>query len=504
MNPVAINPADLNGSNGFVINGIDPGDISGRSVSNAGDVNGDGIDDLIIGAPYADPNGNNRAGESYVVFGGSDVGNEGSLELSALDGSNGFVINGATNPYDYSGLSGYSVGNAGDINGDGIDDLIIGALIEDFFYAGTNYIVFGDHNVGSDGNLELSALDGSNGFVINGINKYDRSGRSVSNAGDVNGDGVDDLIIRGYRAEESYVVFGSSDVGNEGSLELSALDGSNGFVIFSGGSISNAGDINSDGIDDIIIGAPGADPNGNYRAGESYVVFGSRNLLADFGGIIGTEGNDSLEGSLNSDKIIVLGGNDTVRSLLGDDSINSGAGNDLIFGNNGNDQIFGGNDNDTLWGQRDNDIIEGDDGNDRILGNNGNDSLNGGNGSDTLFGGADNDLLVGGDGNDLIFGQNGNDNLAGGNGLDTLWGGAGSDIFNILRGGNTDRIKDYADGEDKFALGTSLTFEDLTFVKNGNTTQIRFTQNGRNIFMAAVENTNLADLDATDFLIADA
>ena len=117
-----------------------------------------------------------------------------------------------------------------------------------------------------------------------------------------------------------------------------------------------------------------------------------------------------------------------------------------------------------------------------------------------MFGGADNDLLVGGDGNDLIFGQNGNDNLAGGNGLDTLWGGAGSDTFNILRGGNTDRIKDYVDGVDKFALGTNLTFEDLTLVQNGSTTQIRFTQDGLNEFIAAVENTDVADLDATDFV----
>ena len=104
------------------------------------------------------------------------------------------------------------------------------------------------------------------------------------------------------------------------------------------------------------------------------------------------------------------------------------------------------------------------------------------------------------DGNDLIFGNNGDDNLSGGRGLDNLWGGAGNDTFNISSGGNTDRIKDYVDGVDKFALGSNLTFEDLNFVQNGNTAQIRFNQNGLNIFIAAVENTDVTDLDATDFV----
>ena len=88
-----LNLADLDGSNGFVINGIDGDDSSGISVSGAGDINGDGLDDLIIDASGAQPNGNDGAGESYIVFGRAE-GFEAALELSALDGSNGFVING--------------------------------------------------------------------------------------------------------------------------------------------------------------------------------------------------------------------------------------------------------------------------------------------------------------------------------------------------------------------------------------------------------------------------
>ncbi|MDY7023305.1 MAG: integrin alpha, partial [Cyanobacteriota bacterium] len=188
----------LNGNNGFVINGIPQRDwISNPSffptsegnpndfVSGAGDINGDGIDDLIIGSSNTNPNGQIDAGQSYVVF-GSNQGFDASLEISNLNGSNGFVINGI----DEKDYSGHSVSGAGDINGDGIDDLIIGAPRgpEEMTGSGESYVVFGS-NQGFDASLDLANLNGSNGFVINGINPGDRAGYSVSRAGDVNGDG---------------------------------------------------------------------------------------------------------------------------------------------------------------------------------------------------------------------------------------------------------------------------------------------------------------------------
>ena len=289
--PAEINLSDLNGSNGVVFNGEAVSDRSGYSVSAAGDINGDGIDDLIIGASNADPNGNGNDGRSYVVF-GSASGLPSPFNLSSLNGLNGFVLNGEA-AADYSGVS---VSAAGDINGDGIDDLVIGAYRADpnsNSRAGRSYVVFGS-DTGLPNPLNLSSLNGLNGFVLNGEAAYDGSGRSVSAAGDINGDGIDDLIIGAYLADpkgnsaagRSYVVFGS-DTGLPNPLNLSSLNGLNGFVLngeaagdYSGRSVSAAGDINGDGIDDLIIGADGADANGNEYAGRSYVVFG-RQLVSE-------------------------------------------------------------------------------------------------------------------------------------------------------------------------------------------------------------------------------
>ena len=105
--------SDLNGTNGFIINGIDAFDSSSTSVSSAGDVNGDGIDDLIIGAYGADPAGNLSAGESYVVFGvaGTDVSSENSFDLRLHSGAYNLTLTGSNN------LSGYGNGNSNTITG---------------------------------------------------------------------------------------------------------------------------------------------------------------------------------------------------------------------------------------------------------------------------------------------------------------------------------------------------------------------------------------------------
>jgi VCBS repeat-containing protein len=292
----ALEPVELSliestvNSGGFVINGVSANDQSGRSVSNAGDVNGDGFDDVIIGAHRDDPNGKAESGASFVVFGKEN----GHVELSAVEVNGqhglGFVINGV-GAGDYAGQS---VSAAGDVNGDGFDDLLVGAPLTDpnDEWSGSAYLVYGKND---NVPVALSALrtDANlGGFVIQGLAEGNFTGQSVSDAGDVNGDGYDDIIIGAHKAGPndpasgaSYVIYGRPDVGGNKigtAIDLTEIEAdTGGFVINgvaendqSGLSVSGAGDVNGDGFDDVIVGAPFDDPNGDL-SGASFVVFGS-------------------------------------------------------------------------------------------------------------------------------------------------------------------------------------------------------------------------------------
>jgi len=459
--PSSLNVSDLDGNNGFTIDGIAEEDESGVSLSAAGDVNGDGIDDLIIGAYGADPNGENKAGQSYVVF-GSTGGFAPSLNLSALDGTNGFAINGIAEG-DYSS----QVSAAGDINGDGIDDLIIGAYGADpkgNAFAGTSYVVFGSPEA-FPASLNLSALDGTNGFAINGIAEYDISGFSVSSAGDFNGDGIDDLIISAPGAEtsagQSYLVFGSKE-GFSASINLSSLDGINGSVLngvnpndFSGVSVSGAGDINGDGVDDLIIGASYADPNGNTNSGSSYVVFGTVPTL-------GTEGKDTLNGTF---------------------------GDDALYGRGGNDEIFGGEGVNTLLGE---------DGNDLIYGGSQTDYINGGNGNDVIYVPGGNNTIYGGAGNDFIYSGSGDDLILAGAGNDRIFLGGGNDIVVLQINKGVDRIHDFQVGQTTLGLSGGLTFENLAIAQMGNDTLIKFANTGEDL--ARLNGVQASSIGSSSFV----
>ena len=295
-----INLASLTASDGFIIRGDAAGDLAGGSVSGAGDVNGDGIGDIIVGAGSGDDGGTD-AGEAYVIYGQSGT-TRGLVDLTGILASEGFRIQG-----DAAGdVAGYSVSDAGDVNGDGIGDLIVGATGGDDGGdgAGEAYVIYGKSG-SARGTVDLSALSAADGFIIRGDTAGDVTGISVSAAGDINGDGIDDVIVGahygddgGSNAGEAYVIYGQSG-STRGTLDLTGLATADGFVIRgdsasdrAGNSVSNAGDVNGDGIDDLIVGAPYGDDGGS-NAGEAYVIYGqsgnTRGLI-DLTGVLASEG----------------------------------------------------------------------------------------------------------------------------------------------------------------------------------------------------------------------
>jgi len=292
----SIDLATLDGTNGFVLYGVNNSDSAGCTVSGVGDVNGDGYDDLAVGARDADgpTNGRADAGDVYVVF-GKAASFGAALDLATIvggDGSAGFAIYGA----EAGDHAGRNVSGAGDINGDGIDDIAIGALGGDgpanaFADAGEAHVVFGK-STGFGASVDLATLDGANGFTLLGSRTIDLVGIWTAGAGDVNGDGFDDVVVGAMRADgpadgrtdcgEAYVIFGRESA-FPATFELATLGAADGFVLYGanggdllGRAVAAAGDVNGDGYGDLLVGAQGGDGQNNITgyAGEAYVLFG--------------------------------------------------------------------------------------------------------------------------------------------------------------------------------------------------------------------------------------
>ncbi|WP_188113264.1 IPT/TIG domain-containing protein [Nocardioides humilatus] len=280
-----------NTNRGFRIDGAATFDNAGTSVAGAGDVNNDGLNDVIIGAPQANNNNRDYSGSVYVVY-GSTTEPTIPLDLATLTTTNtnrGFRIDGAESLE----RAGDSMAVAGDVNIDGADDVIIGAIgasNNGRDYSGSVYVVYGSTTEPTTP-LDLATLTTTNttlGFRIDGAAAGDATGCSVAGAGDVNKDGTEDLIIGARNADNkdgtfsgsAYVIYGSA-ANLTTPLDLATLTTTNtsrGFRIDgaasfdnAGTSVAGAGDVNDDGADDVVVGAPQASNN----SGSAFVVYGS-------------------------------------------------------------------------------------------------------------------------------------------------------------------------------------------------------------------------------------
>ena len=256
---------------GLVIIGENAGDLAGEDVANCGDFNGDGFSDLIIGA-RRNGQGGADAGAAYVIFGRPGPG--ATIDLGTL-GTAGFKIVGE----DGGDQAGTSVSGAGDVNGDGFADIVIGAPNAGP-NAGRAYVIFG--RATTPGEIDLTNLAAADGFRIDAEFSNDALGRSVASAGDVNGDGYDD----------------------------------------------------------ILVGAPFAFIYGTGGAGAAYVIYGRPTSASTVNSI----GDDVLAGTASDDMIdAALGGTDSANGGAGNDGIYFGAnlddGDRADGGNGTNDQV---------------------------------------------------------------------------------------------------------------------------------------------------------------------
>lgn len=287
---------------------------AGHSVTGLDDVNGDGIDDFAVGAPRAAHSLRPNGGAVYVIYGGSTE----PVDLAAL-GARGFRVDGAS-PGD---LAGSAVANGGDVNGDGLGDLVVGAPAKEGALGalplqGHVYVVFG---APASGDVDLAAL-GTRGFRIDGplltVTGAEplagltatpfgahlggpRAGAVGTVSADVNGDELDDVVIGspaespGGRASAgtAYVVFGKAGTAPVDSQNL----GTQGFRIDgaapndrAGHAVAVVGDLNADDLADIALTSPGALPGGRVASGAAAVVFGKSDTAPVNLGALGASG----------------------------------------------------------------------------------------------------------------------------------------------------------------------------------------------------------------------
>ena len=431
------------GGAGYRILGPTANDEAGTAVSGAGDVNGDGRADVIVGVPGAGNNGRASSGSAYVLYGQAAPAD---VNLALPLAGAGYQIDGPTT-FDAAGSS---VGDAGDVNGDLRADVIVGAPFAG--NGGFAYVIFGQPG---PANVDLASV-GAAGYRIDSALSGDQAGVAVDGVGDVNADGRPDVVVGADSSDtnlrnlsgSAHVVFGKATTTN---VLLSAL-ASGGYRIDGAaiddqaGAAVGAGDVNGDGRPDVLVGAARANNNDRFDSGSGYVIFGygppqvaygpiggtAEQPLAPVGPTVARTGPAAFtisprlrKGlSFNPATGVISGrsavaGTSTHRVVMTD--LVGSAQTAIIVRLNRCDVVRRGNNRaNTIRGTGASEQIVGLRGNDRLFGNGGQDCLLGGPGNDILNGGAGNDTLTGGPGNDTLNPGTGADVINGGDGNDTV------------------------------------------------------------------------------------
>ncbi|MCJ8314909.1 MAG: hypothetical protein MJK11_18300, partial [Pseudomonadales bacterium] len=318
----------LDGTNGFEITGLAASETIGRHISNLNDINGDGIDDFIFST---------KTGIAYIVFGHEGLW-DADLDLSSITGDKGFTltnfnvgvtdlsklvsalgdVNGdgiddfgfqdgsvvhvffgneswpntldiedvaAISDYSLTIAKAYYISEAGDLNGDGVDDFSVYSKINESDFGVS--VFFGQTNLEGE-TLNVMSLDGENGFVMQEELYGDSTGIKTVSA-DLNQDGIDDLLINfshdiSTRVGRVYVLFGSSQPWSS-SIDITKLNGDKGMVLMGGAvgdqtglKVESLGDFNGDGIDDVLINSRKSEINSLSEVGQVFVVFGQAQI----------------------------------------------------------------------------------------------------------------------------------------------------------------------------------------------------------------------------------
>ena len=445
------------GNGGFVIHGEDARDHSGWSVSSAGDVNGDGFDDIIVGAYNAagPDNTRPRAGDSYVVFGKAS-GFAAEIDLATVAaGNGGFVIHGKDGTgtghvQDVGDEAGFSVSSAGDVNGDGFDDLIIGAWFGNGpggtrIEAGDSYVLFGSATIGDLVN-HVTHPGTVAGDILTGDTAANDMIGGLGNDILIGNGGAD--VLRGGAGNDTLVI------PDNAFLRIAGGDGFD-TLTFSGGiNMADADFRRIDGIESIRL-ANGATTlvlgaiAGHAIDGLQVIVDGAvvTNAMVNIDGSgLGKALSVNLANDIANVTLRGGSGNDTLVGGTGDDFFDGGGGGDVIAGGIGIDTVSyassalsvgvnlatglgsGGAAGDILsgieklFGSNQGDVLTGDDGANVLFGLAGADTLNGAAGDDLLDGGAGNDVAFLGTGNDVFQWDpdDGSDMVEGQDGLDRL------------------------------------------------------------------------------------